>query len=192
MHDQSLANLQNLKTLKIVQTKLSTLPSLLFQTTRQLKTLLLHKNNLKCLPKNIFRNLNELNTLSLINNKLETLDGALFGDDRALPELKTLHLGMNPLVCDCRLDGLISFLKENDVEKSGVVCGMPLGLKNLPLKFVKERDLVCQGTVRSKILIGLRNLVILGDFQNIFRPKNRNVQTCPIKRARSASRQGKF
>ena len=66
-----------------------------------------------------------------------------------------LHLGMNPLVCDCRLDGLISFLKENDVEKSGVVCGMPLGLKNLPLKFVKERDLVCQGTVRSKVLIWL-------------------------------------
>ena len=39
------------------------------------------------------------------------------------------------------------------------------------------------GTVRSKILVRLRNLVFFGVFQNNFRPKNRNFQNCPIKRA---------
>ena len=47
-------------------------------------------------------------------------------------------------------------------------------------------------TVRSKICVRRRNLVILGHFQNNFRPKNRNFQNCPIKRARRASRQGNF
>ena len=37
-----------------------------------------------------------------------------------------------------------------------------------------------QTTVRSKMLVRLRNLVIFGDFQNNFRPKNRNFQNCPI------------
>ena len=48
------------------------------------------------------------------------------------------------------------------------------------------------GTVRSKICVRRRNLVIFGRFQNNFRPKNRNFQNCPIKRARRASRQGNF
>ena len=47
-------------------------------------------------------------------------------------------------------------------------------------------------TVRSKILVRLRNLVIFGDFRNDFRPTNLNFHNCPINRARRASRQGNF
>ena len=35
-------------------------------------------------------------------------------------------------------------------------------------------------TVRSKILVRLRNMVIFEDLQNKFRPKNRNIQNFPI------------
>ena len=39
-------------------------------------------------------------------------------------------------------------------------------------------------TVRSKMMARLQNSVIFGDFQNNLRPKNRNFQNCPMKRAR--------
>ena len=130
MHKDALHGLSRLTRLKLYETGLETLPKDLFSAeksngkgikvhTPKLQVLVAQKNRFRCLPKDLFRGLSQLDTVVLFDNELETVSAGLL---EPLTGLTTLHLAKNPLVCDCRLEGLISFLKDKDVEKSGAFC----------------------------------------------------------------------
>lgn len=104
----------------------------------------------------------------MFDNQIKTLPNGLFDP---LASIQTVHLGRNPLVCDCKLKWLNEFLKTKPVERSGITCSTPkrLAKKNigsmpnskfrcnsnltdLPEEFcgpVSEcpKDCVCQGSV---------------------------------------------
>ena len=149
IHEDAFQGLSSLQKLSLYSTELTTLPETIFSKhTRALQILLLHKNKLTCLPMKIFSNLTSLTTLSLFDNNLETITNAeiLFF---ALKSLRLLHLAKNPWNCDCRLAGLIDYLKENDVEKSGAFCATPIQLLNIKLIDISKSQLVCQRRIND-------------------------------------------
>ena len=141
--EKGFEGLENLNKLSCYDTQIEVLPANVFsEYTKNLEILLLHKNRLKCLPFDSFNSLTGLTTLSLFDNKLESIPPGLF---QPLKSLRLLHLAKNPIKCDCKLKDLVQYLKENDVERSGAVCGgaSPKNLLRVNLPDLKFSELNC-------------------------------------------------
>ena len=202
------SNCRNLETLNLRNNPLKTLN--LGKNMKKLKTLLVSFCLLEKVPENI-ETLTSITKIDFSYNKLTELpinlaklqatlrDLDLSGNlIRALPaeylklSLKQFNFGQNLTApCFWRESSVSQPKRLRDICLMSVLKGMNCEVPDDIKQQVQDSQYIC-GTVRSKICGRLRNFVIFGHFQNNFRPKNRNFQNCPIKRARRASRKGNF
>ncbi|XP_065353104.1 adhesion G protein-coupled receptor A3 [Cloeon dipterum] len=132
-----------------------------FSGLSNLKRLDLSGNKLQELSGSVFQGLEKLVTLKLNNNELDRIAEGAFDD---LISLKTLDLSSNPLVCDCHMDWLVNWIRNESVEvTSGSVCGYPLDLQGEELS--KVSGLICRhpSQVSLEILPDTDQLVFQGD-----------------------------
>ncbi|CAF0707250.1 unnamed protein product [Brachionus calyciflorus] len=119
-----------------------------FKGLESLNTLLLNANKLGCLRKDTFSGLKNLNLLSLFDNQLKSLPDGLF---EPLNSLQTIHLGRNPLLCDCRLKWLNEYFKTKPVEKSGITCNTPKRMAKKSIGSIPTAKFKCNATQNRDI-----------------------------------------
>ncbi|XP_013930763.1 PREDICTED: platelet glycoprotein Ib alpha chain [Thamnophis sirtalis] len=127
--------LPNLKRLALGHNRLSQLPEGAFRGLGRLQDLELQGNQLQSLPVGVFHGLQVLGDLDLSDNRLEALPPqlldkleklAILGLERnrleRVPqnffpdnEYAYVHLVENPWLCDCRLDYLREWIKDNEI-----------------------------------------------------------------------------
>uniref|UniRef100_A0A7E4WD61 Peroxidase n=1 Tax=Panagrellus redivivus TaxID=6233 RepID=A0A7E4WD61_PANRE len=143
LHENVLDQLPGLRRLYVGRNDLRFLPVLSSRPTTPLRVLDVHGNRLTHASPFVFDNLKDLENVVLLHNSLQTLkvDG-LVGNKH----LKKLHLGHNPWNCDCRLKGLVSFLKANrHLEgEHHAKCANPVNLRDRKLVDLDVDDLKCQ------------------------------------------------
>ena len=140
------AGLFKLSQLSMYSNHIRDLPSKVFEYLPNLNILLLNANEIGCLRKGIFNNLKNLRLLSLFQNNIRAIE------EGTLDNLKTstnLHLGNNPLICDCNL----AWIKRiNGKESSVAKCDYPERAKGRSIMDMKYEDFTCEGGERERTL----------------------------------------
>ena len=122
------------------------LPPKLFKGLKKLQILLLNSNLISCLPEEIFADLEELSLLSLYRNNIQSFTNGTI----RLKETGHVHLGENPLICDCNLQ----WIKANqsagsksliEVDSSDATCDWPQRMRNRKIQSVAENEFRCEG-----------------------------------------------
>lgn len=123
-----------------------------FTGLRNLRVLLLNANSLSCIEKNTFYHVPSLKFLSLYDNKMKSLSQQSFGQ---LPKLTTLHLGKNPLICDCNLKWLAEKNIRETIETSGAKCEYPRKLRKKTFSSLPLDKFRCKGQFKMKMWLTL-------------------------------------
>ncbi|VDD87979.1 unnamed protein product [Enterobius vermicularis] len=92
--------LGSLKSLILYKNNITEIHQNTFRGLKNLTMLLLNSNRLRCVWKETFKDLRNLTLLSLFQNEVRSIAEGTFDN---LPHLHTVHLGKNPLICDCNL-----------------------------------------------------------------------------------------
>ncbi|XP_076151518.1 polycystin-1 isoform X2 [Alosa pseudoharengus] len=98
-----------------------------------IKILDLSRNRIQSLHDSLFDHLTSLKELDLSNNQITTIDERICDH---LFNLTAIDLSFNPLVCDCSLYRLVSWLQERGVSvrrPNSMLCDQPPRVKNQPL-----------------------------------------------------------
>ncbi|XP_041482318.1 slit homolog 1 protein-like [Lytechinus variegatus] len=103
-----LDDLRNLSQLDLANNLFVFLPRGVFDKIKNLKELILDGNQLSYLDSNLFKFNMDLTYLDISNNNLAGLNKSTF---ESLDRLRVLDLAYNPLVCNCDLKWLHSWLK---------------------------------------------------------------------------------
>ena len=140
------SGLYKLSQLSMYSNHIRDLPSEVFEYLPNLNILLLNANEIGCLRKGIFNNLKNLRLLSLFQNNIRAIE------DGTLDNLKTttnLHLGNNPLICDCNL----AWIKRiNGKESSGARCDYPERARGRAISSMNYDDFTCKGGEKERTL----------------------------------------
>ncbi|KAK2156840.1 hypothetical protein LSH36_204g09004 [Paralvinella palmiformis] len=146
-------NLTKLKTLKLNENHIRTIPDMGFQMLHGLQNIYLEHNLLNQITQQqIFGPNAKLNLINFNSNNLTTLDQCTFFEFQQLDYYK-LGLNDNPLTCDCKLKWLLQELKKHpnyDFLKYAVgwTCTSPSSLRDRKFAYeVNESDLVCDPPV---------------------------------------------
>ncbi|CAF4626273.1 unnamed protein product [Rotaria sp. Silwood2] len=121
------------------------LPSGVFNELNSLQLLLLNANKIVCIRADTFRGLEKLSLLSLYDNQLKTLINGTFN---SLKNIQTLHLARNPFICDCHLRWLNLYLREKQIETSGVRCAGPRRMAKQKFGILKDQKFRCQNRLK--------------------------------------------
>lgn len=123
IHLGALENLSGLKELRLEGNKLRSVPWTVFHTTPLLRVLDLKHNMIDVLPELAFQFLVNLAYLDLSSNRLTVVSKSVFlnwpayqkhqqtGCGTKILSSMVLALHNNPWLCDCRLRGLVEFVK---------------------------------------------------------------------------------
>ncbi|XP_004641305.1 leucine-rich repeat, immunoglobulin-like domain and transmembrane domain-containing protein 2 [Octodon degus] len=142
IHSEALDHLQELRELRLEGNKLQSVPWTAFRATPLLKVLDLKHNRIDVLPEQALQFLGNLTYLDLSSNRLTVVSSSVFvnwmtyqkhwhpacGDSILSSMVLALH--NNPWECDCRLRGLIQFVKSISfpiiLVNSYLICQGPL------------------------------------------------------------------
>lgn len=110
-----------------------------------LRQLDLSNNSLVSLRNVSFQGLGQLQSLNLSDNFLGVLWNSTLAQFRSLPALRHIVLHHNTWVCDCAIEDLVVWLKENDqVEgKEALTCASPDKMLGKALLKISGSDLNC-------------------------------------------------
>ncbi|CAF1204795.1 unnamed protein product [Adineta steineri] len=141
IYSNSLTGLKSLNSLILYRNNLKMLPSEVFNELNALQLLLLNANKIVCIRGDTFDGLEKLSLLSLYDNQLKTLANDTFSP---LKSLQTLHLARNPFICDCHLRWLNAYLREKQIETSGVRCAAPRRMIKRKFGVLNDRRFRCR------------------------------------------------
>ncbi|CAF1267962.1 unnamed protein product, partial [Adineta ricciae] len=141
IYPDSFAGLKSLNSLILYRNNLKMLPSEVFSELNSLQLLLLNANKIVCVRGDTFRGLEKLSLLSLYDNQLKTLSNETF---LPLKSIQTLHLARNPFICDCHLRWLNAYLREKQIETSGVRCAGPRRMAKRKFGVLNDRRFRCR------------------------------------------------
>ncbi|CAF0996746.1 unnamed protein product [Adineta ricciae] len=141
IYPNSFAGLQSLNSLILYRNNLKMLPSEIFNELNSLQLLLLNANKIVCIRGDTFYGLEKLSLLSLYDNQLKTLANETFSP---LKNLQTLHLARNPFICDCHLRWLNAYLRNKQIETSGVRCAGPRRMIKRKFGVLNDRRFRCR------------------------------------------------
>ncbi|UJR08620.1 hypothetical protein I4U23_012879 [Adineta vaga] len=141
IYPDSFTGLKSLNSLILYRNNLKILPSEVFNELNSLQLLLLNANKIVCIRGDTFYGLEKLSLLSLYDNQLKTLANETFS---SLKSLQTLHLARNPLICDCHLRWLNAYLREKQIETSGVRCAGPRRMLKRKFGVLNDRRFRCR------------------------------------------------
>ncbi|GFO50375.1 protein slit-like protein [Plakobranchus ocellatus] len=116
------SGLYALNSLMLYGNKIADLPPGVFSGLKSLQLLMLNANKISCVRVDAFKDLSSLSLLSLYDNKIQSLANGTF---TPLTKIQTIHLGLNPLICDCNLKWLATYLAVRPVETTSVRCLSP-------------------------------------------------------------------
>ena len=71
---------------------------------------------------------------------MKTLPNGLF---EPLHSVQTIHLGRNPLLCDCKLKWLNEYFRSKPVERSGITCNLPKRLAKKSIGTIANAKFRC-------------------------------------------------
>lgn len=126
----------NLISLKLNYNKLTTLHGNMFFPLQTLQRLYIYGNEITAVHEEAFRGLVNLVTLSLAENPFVTLPNIL----PYLPAITHIRLQHVQLNCDCRLEFLRAWLRENLYEAYGsyAICNVPSHFQGTPIYHIQH------------------------------------------------------
>ncbi|CAF1141757.1 unnamed protein product [Rotaria sp. Silwood1] len=145
IYPDSFTGLKSLNSLILYRNNLKMLPSGVFNELNSLQLLLLNANKIVCIRVDTFRGLEKLSLLSLYDNQLKNLINGTFS---SLKNIQTLHLARNPFICDCHLRWLNTYLREKQIETSGVRCAGPRRMAKQKFGILKDQKFRCQNRMK--------------------------------------------
>merc|ERR550539_1324756 len=110
-----LSALRDLKALDFSYNQLTAISEGSFIHLQQLEELDLHHNHINCIDPSGLSSLQKLRYLSLSFNQISTLPKGLLVNNE---ELDNLKIDNNPLICDCRMNWLVDWLKVQQLENN--------------------------------------------------------------------------
>ncbi|XP_074653010.1 toll-like receptor 6 [Tubulanus polymorphus] len=108
--------------------------------TDKIKYLQLSRNVLLHVPHDLVKGKEKLETIKLNDNQIVTINKKLVDVFRSLPELKTIFLENNHLLCDCRLEAFSEWVRKED---SDVHCVGPPELRGKPIRDYEPNWIKC-------------------------------------------------
>ncbi|CAF4205393.1 unnamed protein product [Rotaria socialis] len=138
-------HLKKLRRLDLSNNIVSTIYPDSFTGLKSLNSLLLNANKIVCVRVDTFRGLEKLSLLSLYDNQLKTLANGTFS---SLKNIQTLHLARNPFLCDCHIRWLNAYLREKQIETSGVRCARPRRMAKQKFGVLKDQRFRCQNRMQ--------------------------------------------
>lgn len=120
----------------------------MWQGLDSLKVLSLYNNDISEVPEFGFSNLPSIEEIYLIDTNLTTLednifDPDLYPDSDGHPENLTLHIGANPLQCDCRMCWIKQAQEDGWMHPSFFAYSQKPDCANYPDREWKDIDLDC-------------------------------------------------
>ena len=165
IHSGTLGNLMSLTRLELASNQIQAIHEGVFSCSPLVKTLVLKANKLDGISKEIFWDLQFLDHLDMSQNPVYYIESdALIGlrslktielndcnisgiQNNSFSPLKniiTIHLGNNPLKCDCHLSWILSWLsRKPEVKLEGAVCRTPLNISGQNLSSANLRSFIC-------------------------------------------------
>ena len=172
IHSGTLGNLMSLTRLELASNQIQAIDEGVFSCSPLVKTLVLKANKLHGIPKAIFLDLQFLDHLDMSQNPVYYIESDALIGLRSLKtmELKdcnisgiqnntfspleniiTIHLENNPLICDCHLSWILSWLsRKPEGTLKGAVCRTPHNISGQNLLSANLRSLVCTCTDCNK------------------------------------------
>ncbi|XP_072028644.1 uncharacterized protein [Amphiura filiformis] len=129
--EEAFTGLRQLERLSLKKNSISTIELATFKSLTNLKIILLDNNNLTSIDAFLFRGL-ALEKVSLVNNNITTIRNLHEWLEKATT-LSTLALSGNPLHCDCKMEPLRVWLKENASEDELSTCASPAEFRGMRL-----------------------------------------------------------
>ncbi|KAH9283513.1 Slit -like protein 2 protein [Echinococcus granulosus] len=134
------SGLHRLSSLYLTGNQIQSFPRNAFKGLSSLTILNLQKNNISCIDGEFFDGLTNLRILHLSENAIDTIEEDAF---KSLKQLRYLYLINNKLNCDCSLNWLPEFLKQNEAGGSQwTTCHMPTSLKGQYVRDIKLQPCV--------------------------------------------------
>ena len=127
----------------------------IFRNLGFLKFLDLSHNKLSVLTTNTLSGLHKLERLKINNNQIKTIELGAFDH---LPSVKRIDIGDNPLICDCNIAWMLSWL---DVIGTKAMCGSPPALERTLIKKLKSNDLTCDVPMIPSLGVEKYNKVVI-------------------------------
>ncbi|CAF0793366.1 unnamed protein product [Didymodactylos carnosus] len=145
---RAFSDLSALQLLHLYNNQLVYLPLGIFNQLSHLQLLLLNANKITCVRGDAFEGLEKLSLLSLYDNQLKTLANETF---IPLKSLQTLHLARNPFICDCHLRWLNAYLRDKQIETSGVRCAAPRRMAKRRFGVLNDRKFRCRNRMEFEL-----------------------------------------
>ncbi|CAH1785132.1 unnamed protein product [Owenia fusiformis] len=141
--------LKDLQKLDLSSNQISLIDAGAFRGLDKLERLILTGNRLGTISSSIFQGLNKLTRLSLSDNQLKTIPEGAFD---TLPELARLDFNSEYLMCDCNLQWIVKWSKENSVKiHNSTTCALPSQMKGQSVKKLKRNKLHCNWPVELSL-----------------------------------------
>ena len=139
------SNLYNLKTLRLDDNDITTIPQYTFSGLTNLKVLSLRNNDIRCISNQTFYpfDLKELEELDVYGNQLAEIGASTL---ESLPSLRNLNILSNELNCDCLLRDTYSFLKSGKGQRIAIArpkCHYPERYREFALLDLDINDFKC-------------------------------------------------
>nr|AVK72342.1 slit1 protein [Meara stichopi] len=146
IHPSAFEGLKYLSALSLYNNRITELPVNIFRGLTNLKLLLLNSNLLKCVHRDTFKDLHSMLLLSLFDNNIQSISNGTFSTTNAtiFPDLVKLHLGRNPLICDCNLRWLNDAIKTSNVEVVNLTCKLPKRMNAKRIGMIRSKKFRCK------------------------------------------------
>ena len=144
--EKAFEGLHELTQICLYSNSIQELPPRLFKGLKKLQILLLNSNLISCLPEVIFADVESFSLLSLYRNNLQSFTNNTI----RVKETGHIHLGENPLICDCNLKWIKSTKNEMgmsliEVDSSDATCDWPLRMRKRKMQTIDENEFQCEG-----------------------------------------------
>ncbi|XP_011308382.1 leucine-rich repeats and immunoglobulin-like domains protein 3 [Fopius arisanus] len=120
-----------------------------FVSLSQLSRLSLAVNQIKSINRNAFVGLKQLDELDLLGNNITSIEENAF---TSMPRLSKLKMNTLALVCDCGLQWLSVWLRNNHYNDAKVRCGYPHWLKGMHLTELQHANFTCTEFPKPRII----------------------------------------
>ncbi|XP_012580318.1 PREDICTED: G-protein coupled receptor 124 isoform X3 [Condylura cristata] len=164
LRNGSFLGLSLLEKLDLRNNVISTVQPGAFLGLGELKRLDLSNNRIGCLTSETFQGLPRLLRLNISGNIFSSLQPGVFDE---LPALKVVDFGTEFLTCDCHLQWLLSWARNQSLQLSDrTLCAYPSALHAQAVGGLQEAQLRCEGALElhtHHLIPSLRQVVFQGD-----------------------------